>query len=686
MGLKIVQVAPDVYPVPPKDYGGTEVVIYELAEELVRRGHEVYLYAQEGSKTSAKLIPYKVGSNLGSVGIMKYVTDTLPDNIDIFHYHTHPSIISSKCNDIPSLCTIHGPGSVPCKCPVFVSRRALELSGFAHGHYVYNGLDFGRYEFSESKEDYLLFIGRIVPDKGLHFALDVAEKTGQKLVIAGPVHDFEYYKTLIEPRILNNPNVEYVGSVAGAKKQNLLKHAKCMLFPIGWEEPFGLVMTETFASGTPVLAFPFGSVPEVLGGFPDLICKDVDEMAQKVLENKFPAPKDLRKYVEDNFSVKAMTDKYLEIYDGLTAKQKPEYQEVKMIEPITISLCMIVKNEEDTLAECLSSVKDMVDEIVIVDTGSSDKTKEIAGRFTEKVYDFEWIDDFSAARNFSFSKATKEYILWLDADDVLLEEDRLKFFNLKHTIDKNLDVVMMKYNYSFDAEGNVTLSHFRERLLKREREFKWIDPIHECIDFKGRVMKTDICVTHKKRHTSSTRNLRILQKMEADGKEFSPRNLFYYARELHINGLYDDAIIYFNKFLDTKKGTKGENVSSCVDLANCFDAKKDKENVLKTLLRSLEYDVLRAEICCGLGYYYKSIQDYEKAIFWFGLAPTLKKPDDTWTTVRQDYSGFIPYFELCICNYRMGNFQAAIENIERAASFKPNDARVKRNIELLKHM
>jgi glycosyltransferase involved in cell wall biosynthesis len=128
---------------------------------------------------------------------------------------------------------------------------------------------------------------------------------------------------------------------------------------------------------------------------------------------------------------------------------------------ITISLCMIVKNEEDTLGRCLKSVKDIVDEIIIVDTGSSDRTKEVAGSFTSKIYDFKWIDDFSAARNYSCSKATMDYIMWLDADDVILEEDALKIQQLKVTIAHNVDIVMMKYNYSFDENGHITLSFFR---------------------------------------------------------------------------------------------------------------------------------------------------------------------------------------------------------------------------------
>ena len=134
----------------------------------------------------------------------------------------------------------------------------------------------------------------------------------------------------------------------------------------------------------------------------------------------------------------------------------------------TISLCMIVKNEEANLSKCLSSIKDIVDEIVVVDTGSNDATKEIARRFTDKVLDFDWVDDFSKARNYAFEQATKDYILWLDADDVLLEPDQIKMARLKETLGPSIDGVMMKYNTGFDKNGNVTFSYYRERLVRRE--------------------------------------------------------------------------------------------------------------------------------------------------------------------------------------------------------------------------
>ena len=168
----------------------------------------------------------------------------------------------------------------------------------------------------------------------------------------------------------------------------------------------------------------------------------------------------------------------------------------------TITLCMIVKNEEEVLHQCLSSVKEICDEIIIVDTGSTDKTKEIAKGFTEKVFDFPWINDFSAARNFAFSHATMDYILWLDADDILRKEDLQKFKNLKKKLDLSIDAVSMIYHTAFDEYGNPTFSFRRNRLVKRENNFKWIGPVHEYLEVGGNIFTTDIAITHRKNDKS----------------------------------------------------------------------------------------------------------------------------------------------------------------------------------------
>ena len=165
---------------------------------------------------------------------------------------------------------------------------------------------------------------------------------------------------------------------------------------------------------------------------------------------------------------------------------------------ITVSLCMIVKDEEEVLDRCLSGMKDLVDEMIIVDTGSKDRTKEIAGRYTDKVFTFEWTDDFSAARNFSFSKASMEYCMWMDADDVLLEKDRMAFLTMKRELSLDTDIVMMRYHTAFDEKGNAVFWYYRERLIRNGRGFLWQGAVHEVITPGGNIVYSEAAVSHKK--------------------------------------------------------------------------------------------------------------------------------------------------------------------------------------------
>ena len=191
---------------------------------------------------------------------------------------------------------------------------------------------------------------------------------------------------------------------------------------------------------------------------------------------------------------------------------------------ITISLCMIVKNEERILARCLDSVKDLVDEIIIVDTGSADATRRIAQTYTDRVYDFTWIDDFSAARNFAFSKATCEYIYSADADEVLSEENRVRFQALKETLLPEIEIVQMKYGnqlhngtvYNFDEE-------YRPKLFKRLRNFIWEEPIHEMVRLEPVVYDSDIVITHMPEQNHAGRDIANFRKQIAAGRQLSRR-------------------------------------------------------------------------------------------------------------------------------------------------------------------
>lgn len=321
---------------------------------------------------------------------------------------------------------------------------------------------------------------------------------------------------------------------------------------------------------------------------------------------------------------------------------------------VGISLCMIVKDEEETLARCLSSADGIADEIVIVDTGSTDATKSIAKQFTNRVYDFAWTDDFSAARNYSFSKAKKDYILWLDADDIFLPNDREMMIRLKGQIPLETDVVMVRYNTGFDAQGHVNFYCYRERLVKRSRNFRWNEPVHEVLQTSGVVLKSDAAVTHaKKKVASSDRNLAIYEKQLSEGRTLSPRGQYYYARELMDHGLHAQAIPVLLSYLEQEQGWIEDNISACGVLAACYAAEGMIKKSMCALWLSFRYGKPRPEICCQLGYLYKHIGRYEEAYTWFQKAMSADAPDGYGFT-REDCKRQIPITECAECLECMG--------------------------------
>lgn len=346
---------------------------------------------------------------------------------------------------------------------------------------------------------------------------------------------------------------------------------------------------------------------------------------------------------------------------------------------ITISLCMIVKNEEDVLERCLSSVGRVADEIVVVDTGSTDRTREIARAFTDRVYDFPWIDDFSAARNFAFSKATKEYCLWLDADDVLEPAQRERFFHLKETLDPDTDVVMMRYDTAFDSQGHPTFSYYRERLLRTGR-YHWEGRVHEVIAVSGKVVYSDIAVSHRKLHPSdSDRNLRIYERQREAGEPMSPRDQFYYARELYYHDRFRQAADVFSAFLDSGLGWMENNIEACRFLAMCREKLGQPDEALTALLRSFLYDAPRAEVCCDLGQLFFDKRVYHQAVFWYELALTRPLNPVSGAFVLPDCYGYVPALQLCVCYDRLGERNAAAAYNELAAAYKPESEAVRQN-------
>ena len=339
----------------------------------------------------------------------------------------------------------------------------------------------------------------------------------------------------------------------------------------------------------------------------------------------------------------------------------------------TISLCMIVKNEEDVLARCLDSVQDLVDELVIVDTGSTDATRAIAARYTDKLFDFPWNDDFAAARNFAFAQATCDYCMWLDADDVLEEPHRQAFAQLKETLGPGIDAVMMRYNTGFDDQGNVTFSYYRERIVRNHGGMVWRGAVHEVIETKGQVIYSDCAVSHRKLHPSDPdRNLRIFEKLLAGGAVLDPRQQFYYGRELYYHQQYERALSVFEGFLHQEEGWIENQIEACAFCAQCLYALGREEEALRALLRSFVYDQPRAELCCEIGRHFFDRKRDQQAVYWYQQALACPRVDTRGGFVSPDAYGYLPCIQLCVCYSRMGQRELSVAYNERAAQFKPD--------------
>lgn len=287
---------------------------------------------------------------------------------------------------------------------------------------------------------------------------------------------------------------------------------------------------------------------------------------------------------------------------------------------ITISLCMIVKDEEAVLARCLDSVADLVDEIIIVDTGSADATVEIASGYTDKIYYFTWIGDFSAARNFAFSKAACDYIYSADADEVLDECNRERFRSLKETLLPEIEIVQMKYGnqlefgtvYNYDEE-------YRPKLFKRLRSFQWEEAIHETVRLEPVVFDSDIVITHMPAASHADRDLLSFHRQTEAGRRLSKRLHNMYARELWLAGAAEDfqraAPFFAESVRDVERSGEEIAEAACV-AARSARLSGDAKGFFKYACKVIAGEGC-SEICCEMGLFYEDCGDYEEAVIWY---------------------------------------------------------------------
>ena len=349
--MKILQIAPLWERVPPPAYGGTEAVVSLLTEELTRQGHDVTLAASGDSETTARLHAVYPRS-LRSAHELKdrnpydwaHIASALAiaPNFDVVHNHAGElAMAMSELVTPPILATMH---CLTTPDTEFVWKRYRgayntisrsqrhSLPSLPQAHfagYVYNAVDVESFPFQAKKGDDVLFLSRIAPEKGADLAIEVARRTGRRLLIAGKVdrYDEAYFTEIIEPQ-LDGEQIVYVGEANACEKRDLYRNARCVLMPLQWEEPFGLVMPEAMACGTPVIALRRGSAPELIEhGVTGYVVDTVDDMveAEKIVGRIDPAQ--CRAHVRERFSPARMAEGYVSIYERILASvpvRKPQ--------------------------------------------------------------------------------------------------------------------------------------------------------------------------------------------------------------------------------------------------------------------------------------------------------------------------------------------------------------------------
>jgi len=338
--MRIAQVAPLFESVPPKYYGGTERVVSYLTEELVRQGHDVTLFASGDSVTQARL----VAATRRALRLDKHCADQLApqmlmlervvraaSSFDVIHFHVdYLHFPYSRRHTTAHLTTLHGRLDLPELVPLYrefrdmpvVSISAAQRDPLPFAHWmgtVYHGLPQHLYRFRAESGEYLAFIGRVAPEKRVDRAIAIAKRVGLPLKIAAKVDavDREYFESVIEP-LLDDPLVEYIGEIGEGEKQELLGEARVLLFPIDWPEPFGLVMIEAMACGTPVIALRRGSVPEIVEhGRTGFVVGDLDEAVAAAERIDELSRQRCREVFEERFTAARMAHDYLELYAWL---------------------------------------------------------------------------------------------------------------------------------------------------------------------------------------------------------------------------------------------------------------------------------------------------------------------------------------------------------------------------------
>jgi glycosyltransferase involved in cell wall biosynthesis len=335
--MRIALIAPPFIAVPPKKYGGTELFIAELAEGLQRHGVDVTVYTNGESTVDVPTrwiypkgewpLQHEVEASLKGLNHFSWAIQEAAQESDLVHVNSAPCLSFARFTAMPVVHTVHHAydsslaefyQSYPEVSYVTISDFQREKLIMPDMRTIHHGINPQLYPTHEGKREHLSFLGRIAPPKGTHLAIEVAKKSGIPLKIAGEIQPINktYWETMVKPHV-DGKFIDYVGEVGMEEKIQLLGHSKAMLFPVQWDEPFGLVMIEAMACGAPVLAMPGGSVGEIVKeGVSGHVRKTVDELAECATNLDIPVPV-VRGYMEEQFSVERMTRDYIGLYSEI---------------------------------------------------------------------------------------------------------------------------------------------------------------------------------------------------------------------------------------------------------------------------------------------------------------------------------------------------------------------------------
>ena len=336
----------------------------------------------------------------------------------------------------------------------------------------------------------------------------------------------------------------------------------------------------------------------------------------------------------------------------------------------TLSITLICKNEEHNLERLLPQLG-FADEVVVVDTGSTDGTVAVAQKFTKAVYDFAWCDDFSKARNYAISRATCDYIMWLDADDILPPETQKCIMGWKNS-QKSADFYYMKY----EMDAQISFWFWRERIVRRTKNCRFKGFIHEAITPFGTVQYLDCKVLHRPSASHEQRNLAIYRRAISEGRRFCLRDKFYFARTLAECGMADEALPILKKFVSNPRAHHADRVEGYKLLSRLA---MDANGVLlarRYLVQSLAVLPPSSEVCCLLANTYYAEQNYRLASQWYTLALSCTNQSGF---VNEYYTKFLPNLQLSVCFWQLGDRERATRCHETAKSISPNDPTILSN-------